>query len=79
MSEHLKNSPVVAVCIPTYRGSLIIKETLDSLLNQTHQNFKVYISDDTPPHEHEERNRLQTVIADYKDERFQYRANEKNL
>ena len=69
----------VAVCIPTYFGSAILKETIDSLLKQTFQNFVVYISDDTPPSALEELDKTEKLIESYHDERFQYRANETNL
>lgn len=36
----------VAIFLSTYNGSQFIREQLDSLLQQTHQNFKVYIRDD---------------------------------
>jgi glycosyltransferase involved in cell wall biosynthesis len=32
------NPKFVSVIIPTYNGGIQIKETLDSVLNQTHEN-----------------------------------------
>ncbi|MEO7975761.1 glycosyltransferase family 2 protein [Flavobacterium sp.] len=39
---------MLAIVIPYYK-SCFFKETLDSLLNQTNQQFKVYIGDDASP------------------------------
>lgn len=40
------NSPKVSVIIPTYNRAHIISETLDSILNQTYQNWECIIVDD---------------------------------
>lgn len=39
-------SPVVAVLVATYNGEVFLKQQLDSILNQTYSNIKIYISDD---------------------------------
>ncbi len=70
----------VGVLIPAYKGSSVIGLALDSLKNQTYQNFKVYICDDTPPGDTAERDRINEVI-----ERFStvlemdFYSNESNL
>ena len=69
----------VAVCLPTYFGSTLLPVTVKSLLDQTHQNFKVYVRDDTPPTAAEERRSTEAFILGLKDDRFEYVANEKNL
>lgn len=38
--------PKVSVCIPVYRNSTLIKETVDSILNQTYKNFEIILVDD---------------------------------
>ena len=75
----MQSSNKVAVCIPTYHGSAILKDTLDSLLKQTYQDFVVYISDDTSPSALVELANTKELIESYQDDRFQYRANETNL
>ncbi|WP_255993622.1 glycosyltransferase family 2 protein [Clostridium perfringens] len=42
----MKNKPLVSVCIPMYNATAYIKETLDSLINQTYENIEVIIVDD---------------------------------
>lgn len=36
----------VSICIPTYNGALYLEEALNSVLNQTYDNFEVIIVDD---------------------------------
>lgn len=36
----------IAVLLATYNGEKFLKQQLDSILSQTYQNFKIYISDD---------------------------------
>jgi glycosyltransferase involved in cell wall biosynthesis len=69
----------VAVCLPTYFGSTLLPTTVKSLLGQTHQNFKVYVRDDTPPEAAEERRSTEAFISSLNDSRFEYVANTKNL
>lgn len=38
--------PLVSVCIPAYNNAPYIKETIDSILNQTYQNIEVVVVDD---------------------------------
>jgi glycosyltransferase involved in cell wall biosynthesis len=38
-------SPLVSVCIPTYNSETYLKETVESVLNQSHRNIEILISD----------------------------------
>src|SRR3989338_9975584 len=40
------NNPLVSVVIPTYNGSRFIKETIQSVLDQTYTNIEAIIVDD---------------------------------
>ena len=37
----------IDILMPTYNGEKYISEQIDSILNQTYQNFRLIISDDT--------------------------------
>lgn len=41
-----KTGPAVDVIVPTYNGMPWLKETIASVLNQSHENFTLYIIDD---------------------------------
>ena len=43
------DSPKVSVIIPTYKGAHVLPEAVQSILNQTYQNFEVIIVDDASP------------------------------
>ncbi len=42
----MKSTTLISVVIPTYNGSLTIKETLDSIVYQDYDNVEIIISDD---------------------------------
>ncbi|WP_418696869.1 glycosyltransferase family 2 protein [Bacteroides sp.] len=42
----MKDTPVVSVVLPNYNHSLFLKERIESILNQTYQNFEVILLDD---------------------------------
>ncbi len=58
--------PLVSVVIPTYNHGAYICEALDSVLNQTYQNFKIIIVDNYSEDETER------LIGRYGDRRLQY-------
>lgn len=65
--------PLVSVCIPAYNNAAYIKETIDSVLNQTYTNLELIIADDKSKDDTLE------VIRAIKDERIKVYENEQNL
>lgn len=56
-----EKKPFVSVVIPNYNHAKYLKERMDSILNQTYQNFEIIILDDCSSDNSKE------VIAKYKD------------
>ena len=48
LSDHMM-SPLVSVVVPSYNHEKFLKERLDSILNQTFQDFELIILDDLSP------------------------------
>lgn len=65
--------PLVSVCIPAYNNAEYIKETIDSILNQTYRNLELIICDD------KSKDNTLEVIEGIKDDRIKIYKNEKNL
>ncbi len=65
--------PLVSVCIPAYNNAAYIKETIDSILNQTYRNLELIICDD------KSKDNTVEVIESIKDDRIRLYKNEKNL
>ena len=42
----MKNLPIIDIIIPNYNKGDYIEECLDSVLNQTYKNWRVYFIDD---------------------------------
>lgn len=63
----------IAIVIATYNGSLFIKEQINSILNQTYRDFKLYISDDRSS------DNTLDIIRNITDERIVIVDNERNL
>ena len=63
----------LAIIIPAYKD-IYLRETLDSLVSQTINNFVVYIGDDNSPMD------LQNIVAEYRDKlNIVYKLFKKNL
>ena len=62
------NNPLVSIIIPTYNRAHLIKETLDSIIAQTYNNWECIVVDDGSI------DNTATVLESYikKDNRFQY-------
>lgn len=64
---------LISIIIPTYNRSHLIRETLDSILAQTHKNWECIVVDDGSTDETED------VLNEYvkKDNRFQYHKDQR--
>ena len=60
-----------SVTIPAYKDRYL-KETIDSVLAQTYQNYEVVIVNDASPYD------LDSIVSQYDDPRIRYFKNEKN-
>lgn len=60
------NNKLVSIIIPTYNRGNIIRETITSVLNQTYQNFQVFIIDDGST------DNTKSVIQSFDDKRIKY-------
>lgn len=60
-----------SITIPAYKDRYL-KETIDSVLAQTYQNFEVVIVNDASPHD------LDSIVNQYSDPRIRYFKNKKN-
>ena len=69
-----------SICLPIYKGSNILRNCLNSILNQTFDNFEIIIGDDNTPGEDDtEIKNMEKILDEYNDSRIQYIKNEKNL
>ncbi len=67
--------PLVSIGLPVYNGEAFLKDTLDSILHQTFDNFELIISDNAST------DATEKICRSYasKDERIRYHRNENNL
>lgn len=65
--------PLVSVCIPAYNNAEYIKDTIDSILNQTYRNIELIVVDDCSTDHTAE------VVENIQDERLKLYRNGKNL
>jgi len=65
---------MVSIGMPVYNGSEFIRKALDSLLNQTHKNFELIISDN------QSTDNTEIIVQEYikKDNRIRYIKRQKN-
>ncbi len=52
--SHRNHSPHISVVMPVYNGACTIRETIDSILHQTHQDFELIICNDASTDETED-------------------------
>ncbi|GAH74960.1 unnamed protein product, partial [marine sediment metagenome] len=68
----VKNKPTVSVIIPTYNRAYLIGRAIQSVLNQTYQDFEIIVVDDGSTDDTEE------IVRSFKDKRIGYVRHEKN-
>jgi glycosyltransferase involved in cell wall biosynthesis len=61
----------ISVGIPAYK-SIFLKEAIDSVINQTYENWELVIVNDHSPYN------VSEIVDGYHDDRIQYHINEKN-
>jgi len=64
--NHGSNNPKVSVIIPTYNRAHLIKRAIQSVLNQTYQNFEIIVVDDGSTDNTEE------IVRDFNNEKIRY-------
>jgi len=64
---------LVSIIIPTYNRSKLLKNAINSIINQTHQNFEIIIIDDCSTDD------TLKVIKNFEDKRIKYFKNEVSL
>ena len=69
----LNNNPSVSVIIPTYNCAHLINRAIQSILNQTYQDFEIIVVDDGSKDNTEE------VVKGFKDKRIRYLRHDKNM
>lgn len=57
-------TPLVSVCIPTYNGARYLRETLESVLNQSYRSIQIVVSDDNSV------DKTRDIVDELRDERF---------
>tara|TARA_B100000029_G_scaffold51062_1_gene46458 strand:+ start:1159 stop:2226 length:1068 start_codon:yes stop_codon:yes gene_type:complete len=68
-----KNNPSFSICIPNYNYGKYIGDTIESVLNQTYQNFEIIIVDNASTDDSVE------TIQSFKDERIKLFLNKYNI
>lgn len=69
----MQNQPFFSVCIPTYNYAQFLQEAVDSVVNQTFQDFEILIQDNCST------DNTQAVIEEYDDPRISYQKNSENI
>jgi len=67
------NTPLVSICIPAYNAEKTIRETLDSILNQTYSNLEVIVVDNAS------QDSTYAIIESFKDSRIRAYKNRENI
>ncbi len=65
--------PLISVVMPAYNSSAYIRETIDSILNQSEQNFELIIVNDGSS------DNTESIVQSYTSDKIRYYANSKNI
>jgi len=65
--------PTITIGIPTYNRSGMLKQAIQSVLQQSYQDFEIVVSDDCSPDDTEQ------VVASFNDSRLKYHRTATNL
>lgn len=68
-----------SICIPVYKGSSILRDTLKSITKQSFKNYEIIIGDDNSPYLKEEIKKTRQIIKSFKNNRIKYIKHNKNL
>lgn len=71
-SKNLNNRPKISVIIPTYYRANLLLRAIESILNQTFENFELVIVNDASPDNTEE------VVKSFSDKRIVYIKHQRN-
>lgn len=63
------HTPLVSVCIPTYKNPELLNRCLKSIFEQSYSNFELIITDDSPD------DAVAEVVKNYEDSRIKYIKN----
>lgn len=68
----MPTSPKYSFIMPAYKGQFI-RESIESILKQTHKDFELIVVDDASP------DNLCEIVSEYKDSRIRFYRNEHNI
>lgn len=76
----INNEIIISVIIPTFGSPLFLKKCIESVINQTFQDWELIIVDDNNP-DTEARNSTELLVSEYiqKDKRISYIKHEHNM
>ncbi|MCX6232251.1 MAG: glycosyltransferase [Bacteroidetes bacterium] len=69
----MKIQPLVSICIPAYNSESFIKETIESVINQSYKNIEIIINDDFS------KDKTVEIIYSFDDNRIKFFQNKQNL
>lgn len=69
-----QKNPLVSICIPTYNNAKYLRESLDSIVNQTYPNKEIIVSDNASI------DNTEKIVKEYVEKyKVKYYKNEKNI